>query len=211
MLFRAFYENREMEDIESHLRSRGVDPNRTGVVYDKKTGFASFFLYNLSGKLVGYQHYNPKGTKHQRHNQKPSKELLKYYSYVTGSSKDKSKEIAVWGLESYDLKIPYLFAVEGIFDAVSLQNAGVPAIAVLANDPDKKTRSWLRTLPQKKIVIYDNDEAESKENKNKSGNKLIKAGDYAFTVPEPYKDVNEMPQEEVNAFVNEILRSILNG
>lgn len=210
MRFSYFFEEEsEMESIRQHLLGRGLDPDRNGVVVDEKTGTATFFLYNLSGKLVGYQYYNPKGEKGFSHrNSKVDKELMKYYTYVSGKTKDKTKEIAVWGLDSYDISVPYLFVVEGIFDAASLQNAGVPAIALLANDPNRKTLSWLRTLPQKKIVIYDNDESESKEKKNTAGLKLVKAGDFAYTVPEPYKDVNEMPQEEVNKFVKSIIENI---
>lgn len=210
MKFKAFYEaESEMTKLADHLRSRGLDPNRTGVVVDEKTGIATFFLYNLSGKLVGYQHYNPAGEKGFSHkNSKVDKMLMKYYSYVVGRTNDNTKEIAVWGLDTYDLNIPYLFVVEGIFDAVSLHNAGVPAVALLANDPSKSTLGWIHTLPQKKIVIYDNDQAENKDKKNTAGLKLRKAGNVSYTVPAPYKDLNEMPQEEVNMFVRRILDEV---
>jgi len=190
----------EIKSIREHLISRGLDPDRTGVVVDEKNKRACFFLYNLSGKLIGYQQYNPTGSKdlgHQKRGDESLKDLMKYYTYVSGHRQDKTKELAVWGLDSYKLDSPVLFIVEGVFDAVSLQNAKVSAIAILSNDPSPQMLSWLRTLPQKRIVIRDNDMA---------GNKLAKAGHVDYTVPSPYKDLNEMPQEKVNELVQQILQ-----
>lgn len=206
---RFFMESKKIEDIRQHLIDRGMDPDRLGVVYDEKTSIATFFIYNLNGQIVGYQQYNPNAPKtvHQR-GDKIDKMAMKYYTYLSGHKKTKDKVIGVWGLDTYLWEYPLLFVTEGIFDAVKLQNAGVPAIAVLTNDIDKQMTGWIRTLPQKIVVIYDNDEAEMKDKKNSSGMKLIKTGDYAFTVPEPYKDVGDMPQKEVNAFVDNLLKRI---
>lgn len=52
-----------LNDLLNHLRERGIDPDSTDVVIDEESGIATFLLYNLSGKLVGYQRYNPKGDK----------------------------------------------------------------------------------------------------------------------------------------------------
>lgn len=43
-----------------HLKNRGVDTEQTKVVIDEESGDTFFFLYNLSGQMVGYQKYNPK-------------------------------------------------------------------------------------------------------------------------------------------------------
>lgn len=184
-------------DIENHLKERGIDFNKTNVVVNKTNNVAYFFLYNLSGQLVGYQYYNPTGLKAIRSNFKDQDplnlNLLKYKSYVSNN------EIAVYGLETYDLKSKYLFIVEGIFDSIKIHNAGYPAIATLSNDVTKSTRNWIKTLPQEIIVIYDNDEA---------GKRLIKLGHRAFTSPKPYKDIGEMPQTEVNEFLNKILNKV---
>ena len=56
-------------------------------------------------------------------------------------------------------------------------------------------RSRYNSLPQKKIVIQDRDDA---------GTELGAIGDYVYTVPEPYKDLGEMPQEEVDEFIRKI-------
>lgn len=181
------------QSIEDHLRSRGIDPNRTGIVVDKKSGMVTFLLYNLSGQLVGYQRYNPHGHKFSHSSKDPL--MAKYYTYVIKNPETKTRMIAVWGVDTIRDGSP-LFIVEGIFDAVKVHNAGYPAIAVLANNP-KHLRSWLRTLPNVRIVIYDNDTA---------GRKLAKLGHKAYTVPHPYKDLGEMPQNEATEFIKSLVK-----
>ena len=46
-------------DIFSHLKGRGIDPGKTRVIIDEQSSDVYFFLYNLSGQMVGYQKYNP--------------------------------------------------------------------------------------------------------------------------------------------------------
>lgn len=181
------------DSIEKHLRSRGIDPKRTGVILDKKSGKVTFLLYNLSGQLVGYQRYNPKGHKFSDSNKDPL--MAKYYSYITKDPETKTRMLAVWGVDTIRPGQP-LFIVEGIFDAAKIHNAGYPAIAVLANNP-KHLRSWLRTLSNKRIVIYDKDAA---------GRKLAKLGHKAYTVPEPYKDLGDMPQKEATQFIKSLVK-----
>lgn len=187
ILLQELLENEEA--IEDHLRRRGIDPSKTYVVIDKENGIATFMLYNLSGQLVGYQRYNPKGDKKDHTNSL----MAKYYTYVTKED-SKTAKIAVWGLESFSPDDSFFFMTEGIFDAVKLHNAGYPAIALLSNNP-KVLKSWLSALPQKKIVVADNDEA---------GSKLEKFGDLVIHVPTEYKDVGDMPQEMVNSFFGNV-------
>jgi hypothetical protein len=49
LLFEAF-------DTESHLKQRGVDTSKTRVIIDEDSGDTFFFLYNLTGQMVGYQY-----------------------------------------------------------------------------------------------------------------------------------------------------------
>jgi Icc-related predicted phosphoesterase len=190
----------QINDIEQHLRDRGIDPKKTRVITDKKNNYAVFLLYNLSGKLVGYQNYNPNADK-SFHQGKPgskkmsTEELLAKMRYYTHSTKiGKVNEIAVYGLETLKETDRVLFITEGVFDIVKIHNQGLPGIAVLANDP-QKLRPWLSILPQKKIVIYDNDSA---------GKKVMKLGDFAYTVPEPFKDLGEMSDLQVSEFLKTI-------
>ena len=46
-------------DLIQHLKSRGVNPEKTKIIMDEEEGNVYFFLYNLSGQIVGYQKYNP--------------------------------------------------------------------------------------------------------------------------------------------------------
>lgn len=172
----------------SHLRGRGVDPEMTRVIIDEESGDTYFFLYNLSGQLVGYQKYNPNYSKVNKNPQ-----LAKYFTWV--SDEGRGKKIAVWGLEYFDMNLPYIFLVEGVFDAARIREAGYPAIALLCNDPSSSLTRWLSTLPQTKIVIYDND---------KAGRKLRRVGNYSYTVPTG-KDVNDLTPEEAKEFLTDCL------
>ncbi len=61
----------------------------------------------------------------------------------------------------------------------------------MGNDP-KNIKEWLKLLPQKKIVIYDDD---------KGGRKLKKYGDCAFSVPEEHHDLGDMTNDAVFHFL----------
>jgi hypothetical protein len=169
-------------DIEKHLKERGVDPNKTEVIMDKKDNVATFLLYNLSGQLVGYQRYNPAEDK-KRDN------AGRYFTWV--SKEGDVRKLAVWGTETIKPSVPYLFIVEGIFDCVKLHNGGHPAIAILGNN-QKVLRSWFRILNKKIIAITDN---------YASGNMMKKFAWKAFQTPDPYKYLGEMPQQKVNEFI----------
>ena len=180
---------KQMIDIEAHLRSRGLDPDRTQVIMDKESNIATFILYNLSGQLVGYQRYNPSGDKKARNDSLAGK----YFTYVTKESPTTSK-LAVWGTETINKNDPNLFVTEGIFDAVKLQNAGHAAIAVLTNNP-KILKPWFKILNKKTIAIVDNDDA---------GRRLGSLTDEMYIPPEGFKDLGDMSQDQVNTFLTKI-------
>ena len=184
LLFEAF-------DTKSHLKDRGVDVNKTRTIIDEDTGDTYFFLYNLSGQMVGYQKYNPEYPKIGQ-NKVLSPRHVKYYTWITHD------KVGVWGLESTKFTDEYLFVVEGVFDAARIHECGYPAIAVLCNDPSESMTSWLNTLPQKIIVIHDNDVP---------GMKLKKVGDYTFSVKGAH-DMNDLSIEEAGEFLKGCLDSI---
>lgn len=182
----------ESYNMISHLKDRGIDPEKTKVVIDEKTDDVYFYLYNLSSQIVGFQKYNPKYPK-QNNNLNPK--LAKYFTWV--SDEGTGKSIAVWGLESFDImKDKYIFITEGIFDIARVHEAGFPGIAVLCNNPSDSLKNWLSILPQKKIVIYDNDDA---------GVKLKKIGDYAYSVTDG-KDINDLSPDRAKEFLEDCLR-----
>jgi hypothetical protein len=189
-------------DTKSHLKERGIDPDKTQLIIDEESGDTFFFLYNFSGQMVGYQKYNPKWPKSGQDRKKlgdPRK--TKYYNWV--GDEPEGKKIAVWGLESINITDKYIFITEGIFDIARAHEAGFPGIAVLCNDPNPQLGFWLKTLPQTKIVIYDNDV-------NKAGEKLIKLGDYAFCVPKG-KDLNDLSPDDAKKFLQSCISKIENG
>lgn len=177
------------QSILHNLLERGVDLSRVRVHLDTELNLASFMLFNLSGELVGYQRYNPNADK-----LKSNALDGRYYTYVIGEKKN--KKIAVWGVENID-DTNILFITEGIFDAIKIQNAGYPVIATLSSDP-KHLKNWLKLLNKTIIAVCDRDD-------NNTGNKLAKFADLSVLVPAPYKDVGEMPQEEVDLFIKGIL------
>lgn len=186
------------ESISDHLRSRGVDPSRPTVVVDEKTGIATFLLYDLGGRLVGYQQYNPDGSKkiNGHGKQASEKDLAKYFTFV--GDEGRVKKIAVWGVDTIDIDDPLLFVTEGVFDIAKVHNAGYPGIAVLCNNP-QPLRSWFKAMGKLTIAIEDNDA---------SGSKLRNLCDAHFTVPDPYKDLGDMPQEEATKFIQSIVESL---
>jgi hypothetical protein len=192
MKYLKLYEEFE-GSLTDHLKGRGVDPTKTRVIMDEETGDSHFFLYNLSGQMVGFQKYNPDYEKTGQSNLENPR-MAKYFTWV--SEEGLGRHIAVWGLESLDLMTDkFVFITEGIFDAARIQEAGYPALAVLCNNPSDSLKSWLETLIQKKIVIYDND---------KAGRKLMKVGDYSYTVPSG-KDANDLTPEEAKVFLKDCL------
>jgi hypothetical protein len=121
---------------------------------------ATFYLWNLSGQLVGYQQYRPDGEKKPNNNPKEGK----YFTYR------KQPTLTVWGVESLHLTPNVVFVCEGLFDAARLTERGVSALAVLSNNPTPDLRNWLTCLNRKVVAVCDNDTA---------GRKLAKFGDVA--------------------------------
>lgn len=144
--------------VLQHLNDRHMNMELHRPVVDEVGGVATFFLWNLSGQLVGYQQYRPNGDK-----KSVSRDTAKYFTYVTGAS------VSVWGVESLHLTPNVVFVCEGVFDACRLTKRGVSAVAVLSNDPSHSVRQWLKGLGRTVVVVADNDGA---------GRRLATAGDY---------------------------------
>ena len=143
---------------------------------------ATFFLWNLSGQLTGYQVYRPDGAKHGFKDPREAK----YFSYVS------PLQNAVWGLETVHWDDKVLFLTEGIFDAARLHYHGLPA--VLANNPVHLT-GWLMAMPSLKVACVQGDAA---------GRKLAKFGDVSVMLPD-YSDVGDLTEEEFYHFFGEWL------
>ena len=196
MLFKKFFEMEEKEsDIRKHLRSRSLDPDKTRVHIDDEKGLATFPIFNkVTGQMIGYQQYNPAGAR-EFHN---DKELSRYFTYIT----PEHRGTAAWGTESMGLRDDVLFLVEGIFDAAKLHAIGMPALAILTNSPHKQLVRWLQSLSHKVIGIMDNDPQENRT----EGQSIGDVSDEAHTVPDPFKDIGEMSDDEAREFIDGILK-----
>lgn len=166
-------------NLHQHLVGRHFIPELyNSIVLDNENELLTVYLHNLSGQIVGYQQYNPNSTDKRTN----SKGEARYYTYRTEG------QIAVWGLERLNPKMPDCFVVEGIFKASALHELGFNAIAVLCNNP-KPLRGWFKALPYRLIAIGDNDDA---------GKKLINAVGLGSRFE---KDIDEYGLDELRELV----------
>lgn len=166
-------------NLKEHLKSRHLDLELHRPVVDDTEGVATFYLWNTSGQLVGYQQYRPLGEKKPQNNPKEGK----YYTY------HKQATLAVWGVES--LKFPgSLFVCEGVFDACRLTSMGCAAVAVLSNNSGFDLKNWLYMLGRRVVAVCDNDAA---------GKKLAKFGNDAVFTYE--KDLGDSSEDFVKSLV----------
>jgi hypothetical protein len=183
----------ERRTILEHLKERGV-PDSAAVLVDETEGYAYFLLYNFSGKLVGVQRYLPDGYKERDRAYKKAHNFgsldeskLKYLTKVTRENPERNiPQLAVYGLHTLDER-PFVFVVEGIFDAVKLESLGLPVIAVLANAPKKLVNFFF--VLQKKVIVW--------KDRDKASEGLDEVADVSITTPEPYEDLGDMPLEKV--------------
>jgi len=159
--------------LTDHLRARHLDLNLHRPMIDDEEGVATFYLWNLSGQLVGYQQYRPGADKQAKNHPKDGR----YYTYR------KQPTVAVWGVETLYLTPRVVFVTEGIFDACRLTERGVSALAVLSNDPSADVGNFLSMLNRLVVVVADND---------KAGRRLAKFGNVAvFTDEKDLGDAND--------------------
>lgn len=169
-----------MENVYNHLQARHVNFALHRPFVDEVGGVAVFFLYNLSGQLVGYQQYRPSADKKAHNHPKEGR----YYTYRQKTT------LGVFGLESLHLTPNVVFLTEGVFDAARLTSRGVSALAALSNDPAPDLKNWLQCLNRRVVVVCDNDAA---------GKKLAKFGDDVVFTNE--HDLGDSPE----SFVDELL------
>lgn len=168
--------------LKTHLLSRHLDLDLHRPVLDEENQVATFYLWNLSGQLVGYQQYRPAGEKKPQNNPRQGK----YFTY------SKQPTLAVWGVETLHLTPNVLFLTEGVFDAARLTELGFSAVAALSNNPTADFRNWLQCLNRHVVAVCDND---------KAGRALAKFGDVAVFTEE--HDLGDSSDE----FVTNLLRT----
>lgn len=128
--------------VLENLKSRHFDTDLHTVWVDETEGVATYPLWNLSGKMVGYQQYRPAATKKRDNHPRESR----YFTWR------KDRVVGVWGLESWNLSNT-LFVTEGVFDATRLTARGYSAVAVLSNDPCASTQRWFAMVRSQRPVV----------------------------------------------------------
>jgi hypothetical protein len=166
----------ELPNLREHLKSRHLDLDLHRPAINEEERIATFYLWNLSGSLVGFQQYRPEGLKKINNDPREGK----YYTYK------KQPTIAVWGVESLYLSPHVVFITEGVFDAARLTERGYSALAMLTNNPTTDYRNWLTFLNRTVVAVCDND---------KAGKKLAAFGDVAIFTEE--KDLGDSDDEYV--------------
>jgi hypothetical protein len=137
-----------MKTLHQHLLTRHVDFAVHKAVVDELNRVATFYLYNLSGELVGYQEYRPDSEKLQSNDPRG-----RYHTYR------RSDTVALFGVETLSQSSGPVFLVEGIFDAVRLTGRGASALAVLSNNPGRDVGNFLYALGRTVVAVCDNDPA----------------------------------------------------
>lgn len=126
----------QVVQLTTHLIERGMNPKLYRHFKCYSTSKVTFLLYNLSGQIVGYQHYRPnildKGVKN-------NPKLGRYFTKLPRST------IGVFGLERLDPNDRTIYIVEGIFKAAVLHRLGFNALAVLTANPTP-LQPWFRAL-----------------------------------------------------------------
>lgn len=168
-----------LQTMTDHLESRHLDVQLHRPMVDDQERVATFYLWNLSGQLVGYQQYRPEGEKKPRNSPREGK----YFTYK------KQPTLGVWGVESLAFG-GTVFLCEGVFDACRLTHRGYSALAVLSNNTGWDLKNWLGCLGRRVVAVCDNDDA---------GKRLAKFGDQAVFCTE--HDLGDSPEE----FVTEVL------
>lgn len=143
---------------------------------------ATFALFDVTGKMVGYQTYCPFVEKTRGNEEHHGK----YYTY--------SPEFAVWGAQTLETGAP-LGITEGIFDAAPLNLLGFSTLAILSHTPPKWFRRYLHVLKQRHpflLQVKDGDDSA----------KTLTAADYVVTMPEG-KDMGDMGCEGGGDYLKE--------
>jgi hypothetical protein len=182
-----------MLNLKKHLESRHLDLNLyPDCVTCEETQTFTMFLWNLSGKLVGYQTYRPEAPKND-YTVKPSEK--KYFTFLSKSGTG-TPELTAWGLHLLNPKKRKLFVCEGFADAVRLHNLGLNALALLSCDP-KPLKSWLWSLGYEVVPVCEGD---------KAGLKMAKLSTHSKAVYlEEGKDLGDLTESELLSQFSEYL------
>lgn len=182
--------SKNITKLIDHLKSRGMDPFRYAMSIDGAENVVSFYLFNLSHQIIGYQQYRPDSDGKKVNDPK----LGRYYTYLPRGTD------GFFGLEQLNSDDRNIFIVEGVFKAATLHRLGYNSIAVLTSSP-KRLKPWFKIMRQtwNLIAIGDNDPA---------GKLLINTVKNGFQSPQ---DIDEMTDEEVHEMIRENMAVYASG
>jgi DNA primase len=146
----------------------------------------TLLLWDLSGRLVGYQVYSYKKGKQRDKN--PHEQ--RYFTKTKYS-------LAVWGLSVLDPWKRHLFLCEGVFDACRLHTLGLNAVALLGATPRQEMYQYLLSLGYSLVMVAEGDQA------GRRGAKLSMLQNVMY-LPEG-KDLGGLTEEELLHYFKEYL------
>lgn len=181
-------------NVTEHLLSRSVNLElyKNTLTVSEENQSATFYLWNTSGQLVGFQQYRPNQPKVD-YTLDPR--MLRYFTFVSKES-ESSQKLTAFGLELLNPENRTLFVVEGVFDAVKLHNLGLNCLALLSATP-KPLREWLWTLGYNVVPVCEDDKA------GKLLKKMSNNGDYLELTNG--QDLGDMKDSEVFELFKEYL------
>jgi hypothetical protein len=112
-----------------------------------------------------------------------------------------------------DTEAPFVFLVEGSPDVFRLAEAGYIGVAILGSDATEKQLRKLAALGKEVWIAFDNDDAGLAARERFWDKKLrsgIRFSTESFTVPNPYKDLGEMPPAEIKRAVESHIEAMKN-
>lgn len=142
---------------------------------------ATFYLFNTTGKIVGYQTYRPDMDKTSG-----TKADNRYYTFT--------RAFAPWGVETLETGRP-LAITEGVFDATPLNLLGFSTLALLTSNPPRWFKAALAVMRERHplvVQLRDSDGAA----------KPLKSADTVLDMPGA-NDPGSMGLERLGDFVRE--------
>lgn len=180
-------------DFHYHLMNRGWrNWLNSWVDFDSEVVVFPLLTVDRS-KLIGYQRYRwnePKIRGNQEHGNQ------RYFTYVS----EAYKGMAIYGWDNCFGHGP-LIVTEGIFDALKVTNCWWDCVALLTNQPTKQFKDWFRMVTRGRCVCAVLDQGEPTD-------RWLQLADYVWYPPSQYKDLGDMPLDEVRPFIEGQLQNV---
>ena len=103
-------------------------------------------------------------------------------------------------------RCPCVFLVEGPIDALSLLQAGYPAVASFGVDFSVQQAKLLAQIGKPVVVAFDND-VKGRTGSARAFHELSKTRCAAFevTIPKPFKDPAEIPRDQLQTWLQSLV------